>query len=133
MAPKPLRLNWLQFVVAALELPPDPRQRQFWARLARLQLIYSLAGLVFGAACILGGIGLFLHGVVGSSSWVGNFIGLQSKLSDAARGTVLFIVGLAVVWLTRFAVRIRQPIEINLRQPRPHARRTDAEHRRKAG
>jgi hypothetical protein len=108
-------LNWLQFVVAALELPPNPRERHFWGRLAVLQLIYSLAGLVFGLACIVGGILLFFHGVAGSSSWVGEFIGVQSKLSDAAPGTVLFVVGLAVVWLTRFAVRVRQPIDVELR------------------
>ena len=117
-------------MVAALELPPDPRERQFWARLARLQLIYSLAGLVFGLGCIVGGVGLFLHGVVGSSSWVGDFIGVRSNLSDAAPGTVLFIVGLAVVWLTRFTVRIRRPIEIQLNPPRPS--RHESEHRRKA-
>ena len=119
-------------MVAALELPPDPRERQLWARLARFQLIYSLAGLVFGLACILGGIGLFLHGVVGSSSWVGDFIGIRSRLSDAAPGTILFIVGLAVVWLTRFAVRVSRPIEIELRQPRHRHRRDEHERRRKA-
>jgi hypothetical protein len=108
-------LNWLQFVVAALELPPNPRERHFWGRLAVLQLIYSLAGLVFGLACVGGGILLFFHGVTGSSSWIGEFIGVQSKLSDAAPGTVLFVVGLAVVWLTRFAVRVRQPIDVELR------------------
>jgi hypothetical protein len=125
-------LNWLQFVVAALELPPNPRERQFWARLARLQLIYSLAGLVAGLGCIVGGIGLFLHGVVGSSSWISDFIGLHSRLSDAAPGTVLFIVGLAIVWLTRFTVRIRRPIEIELRPPRQPAKHTP-DQRRKAG
>lgn len=119
--------------MAALELPPDPRERHFWGRLALLQLIYSLAGLVFGLACIVGGIVLFLHGVVGSSSWVGGFIGVQSKLSDAAPGTVLFVVGLAVVWLTRFAVRVRQPIEIDLtRRFEPHGRREHPGRRRKA-
>src|SRR5438132_3976713 len=107
-----MKLNWLPFVLAVLELPPNPRERHFWGRLATLQLIYSLAGLVFGLACIVGGIGLFYHGVSGSSSWVGEFIGVQSKLSDAAPGTVLFVVGLVVVWLTRFAVRVRQPIDI---------------------
>ena len=117
---EPLTLNWLQFVVAALELPPNPRERHFWGRLAVLQLIYSLAGLVLGLACIVGGILLFFHGVAGSSSWVGEFIGVQSKLSDAAPGTVLFVVGLVVVWLTRFTVRVRQPIEIDLRR-RPEA------------
>jgi hypothetical protein len=125
-------LNWLQFVVAALELPPDPRERQFWARLAHLQLIYSLAGLVVGLTCIAGGIGLFLHGVVGTSSWIGDFIGVQSRLSDAAPGTVLFVVGLAVVWLTRFTVRIRRPIEIELRPPQQTTTRRDGERRRKA-
>src|SRR2546425_2081051 len=131
-------LTWLQFVVAALELPANPRERHFWGRLAILQLIYSMAGLLLGLACIIGGIVLFFHGVAGSSSWVGEFIGVQSKLSDAAPGTVLFVVGLAVVWLTRFAVRVRQPIEIDLRQrvqaaeQREHERRAH-ERRRKAG
>ena len=129
--------------MAALELPPDPRERHFWGRLAVLQLIYSLAGLVFGLACIVGGILLFFHGVAGSSSWVGEFIGVQSRLSDAAPGTVLFVVGLAVVWLTRFTVRVKQPIDIELRarvvaaeqlqhERREHERR-EHERRRKAG
>lgn len=129
--------------MAALELPPDPRERHFWGRLAVLQLIYSLAGLVLGLACIVGGILLFFHGVAGSSSWVGEVIGVQSKLSDAAPGTVLFVVGLAVVWLTRFAVRVKQPIDIELRarveaaeqlqnERREHERR-EHERRRKAG
>ena len=130
-------------MVAALELPPDPRERHFWGRLAVLQLIYSLSGLVLGLACIVGGILLFFHGVAGSSSWIGEFIGVQSKLSDAAPGTVLFVVGLAVVWLTRFAVRVRQPIDIELRarveaaEKREHDRREherrERERRRKAG
>lgn len=120
-------------MVAALELPPEPRQRQFWARLARLQLIYSLAGLVFGLGCIVGGLGLFLHGVVGSSSWIGEFVGIQSKLLDAAPGTVLFVVGLAVVWLTRFSVRVRQPIEIEIREPGRRSKHDDRERHRKTG
>ena len=126
-------LNWLQFVVAALELPPDPHERHFWGRLALLQLIYSLAGLLLGLACIVGGIALFFHGVAGSSSWVGQVIGVQSKLSDAAPGTVLFVVGLAVVWLTRFTVRVRQPIEIDLRERREAAEPHEPERRRRAG
>ena len=115
--------------MAALELPPNPRERHFWGRLAVLQLIYSLAGLVFGLACIAGGILLFFHGVAGSSSWVGEFIGVQSKLSDAAPGTVLFVVGLAVVWLTRFAVRVRQPIDVELRARVEAAERRESERR----
>jgi hypothetical protein len=67
--------------------------------------------------------------VAGSSSWVGEFIGVQSKLSDAAPGTVLFVVGLAVVWLTRFAVRVKQPIDIELRARARVADRPEHERR----
>jgi hypothetical protein len=133
VASKPRTLNWLQFFVAALELPPDPKARQLWTRLARLQLIYSLAGLVFGLGCIVGGLGLFLHGVVGSTSWVGDVIGIQSRLADAAPGTILFVIGLLVVWLTRFSVRFRPPIEIELNLPRERSRRHERDRRRKAG
>ncbi len=125
-------LAWLQFVVAALELPWNPRERHFWGRLVVLQLIYSLAGLLLGLACVIGGIVLFFHGVAGSSSWVGEFIGVRSKLSDAAPGTVLFVVGLAIVWLTRFAVRVRQPIEIDLRQRPELSERRESDGHRKA-
>jgi len=123
-------LNWLQLIVGVLELPADPRERHFWGRLAMLQLIYSLAGLVLGLACIVGGILLFFHGVAGSSSWVGEVIGVKSKLSDAAPGTVLFVVGLAVVWLTRFAVRVRQPIQIDLRERALGTQRRELSERR---
>jgi hypothetical protein len=55
---------------------------------------------------------------------------------------VLFVVGLAVVWLTRFTVRVKQPIDIELRarveaaeqlqhERREHERR-EHERRRKA-
>jgi len=121
-------LTGLQLTLVALELPPDPRERHFWSRLATLQLVYSLAGLVLGLACVIGGILLFFHGVVGTSSWVGEVIGVKSKLSDAAPGTVLFVVGLAVVFLTRFSVRVRQPIEIDLSD-----RRDLPDRRRRAG
>jgi hypothetical protein len=109
------KVNWLHLVVGALVLPPNPGERHFWGRLATLQLIYSLAGLLVGLACVVGGIVLFFHGVAGSTSWVGSVIGIQGKLSDAAPGTVLFVVGLLVVFLTRFDVRVRNRDELEIR------------------
>ena len=100
-------MKWLQFLLALIELPADPGERRLWSRLVRLQLAYSLAGLVLGLICVVGGILLFFHGVTGSTSWVGRFIGIQGWLSDAAPGTVLFVVGLLIVWITRFDVRVR--------------------------
>lgn len=116
------QVNWLHLVIGALELPPNPGERHFWGRLATLQLIYSLAGLVLGLACVVGGILLFFHGVAGSTSWVGGVIGIQGKLSDAAPGTVLFVVGLLVVFLTRFDVRVRQPDDLEIRLGAPERR-----------
>lgn len=124
-------MNWLQFLVALIEVPSDPGERRFWGRLARLQLAYSLAGLTVGVICVAGGILLFYHGVTGSTSWVGSVIGVgvRSGLSDAAPGTVLFVVGLLVVWITRFQIRIRGKgerlqIRIGGRDQRGQRRRT---------
>src|SRR5438132_1976187 len=72
----------------------------------RYHFIYSLGGLVVGLACVVSGVLLFFHGVTGSTSWIGSFIGAQSKLADAAPGTVLFVVGLFVIWATRFEIQI---------------------------
>jgi hypothetical protein len=66
------------------------------------ELIYSILGLLLGLACIVGGILLFFHGVTGSASWTAKFIGAESKLSDAAPGVVLFVVGGLIVFVTRF-------------------------------
>ena len=126
-------MNWFQFFVAALELPPDPKARQLWARLAHLQLIYSLAGLLVGLTCIVGGLGLFLHGVYGSSSWVGDFIGVKSRLADAAPGTILFVVGLLVVWVTRFSIRVRPLTNQERRQRQFPDYTTQRERRRRIG
>ena len=83
----------------------DPRTYQ---KFAQFHLIYSLSGLVLGFACVLGGIVLCLHGVVGSTSWTAKFLSAESNISDAAPGVVLFVVGLFVVWVTRFSVKVQK-------------------------
>ena len=80
----------------------------FWKRAVRYQLIYSMSGLVVGLACVIGGIVLFLHGVTGSITWIAEFLKLKSKVTDAAPGAILFIVGLFVVWVTRFGIKIEK-------------------------
>lgn len=68
-------------------------------------LIYSICGLVLGYICIIGGIFLFLNDVIGSSDWTASFFGLNSELTDAAPGTILFIVGLFIVAITRYSTK----------------------------
>ena len=118
-----MNMGWLQLLIAALELPSEPGERRFWSRLLTFQLIYSLAGLLVGLACVIAGVVLFLHGVTGSSSWVGEVIGARSKLSDAAPGTVLFIVGMLIVAITRFEIRIPDRRRRRQRAEGPERRR----------
>ncbi len=62
---------------------------------------YAMLGLVLGLLSIVGGIILFLKGVAGSTSWTANVLGLESKLTDAAPGAMLFVAGLFYVWVTK--------------------------------
>lgn len=86
-------------------VPRGLRGQDFWKLSVLLQLIYSLGGLVLGLVCIIGGIVLFLHGITGATSWTAKFIGAESSISDAAPGAILFVVGLFIVWITRFGVK----------------------------
>lgn len=72
------------------------------SQLSRNELFYSLSGLVVGLVCILGGIILFLNGIVGATSWTAKILGAESTVSDAAPGALLFIVGMFCVFITRY-------------------------------
>ncbi len=70
--------------------------------LARFQFYYSIAGLILGLLCMIGGITLFVLGVTGASDWYTNIWGAESRISQAAPGAILFIIGLFVVIFTRY-------------------------------
>jgi hypothetical protein len=91
-----------------LTVPQSLKDPHTYRELAKLQLIYSLFGLVLGLACVLGGMVLCLNGVAGSTSWTAQLVGAESKISDATPGVVLFVVGLFVVWVTRFSVNVQR-------------------------
>ena len=67
----------------------------------------EIGGLVLGAISMIAGTILFLFGIVGSTSWTAHLLGAESKISDAAPGSVLFVVGLFVVLISRFSMRIQ--------------------------
>jgi hypothetical protein len=71
-------------------------------------LIYSLTGLVAGLVIALGGVILFLYGIAGNTRWAISMLAIDSELSDAAPGTILFVVGLLVVCATRFDIRSKK-------------------------
>jgi uncharacterized membrane protein len=75
-------------------------------RLSRHHLYYSLAGLLVGFVCILGGIALLLVGVTGAVDLGITFGQSKGSLSGAAPGVFLFVVGVGIVFITAFGVRI---------------------------
>jgi len=91
-----------------VEVPSELTDKSFWDKVALYQVIYSIAGLILGMVCMLGGIFLFLRGVTGSVSWTANLIGAESSLTNAAPGVILFIVGLFTVLITKFDVAVKQ-------------------------
>jgi hypothetical protein len=107
--PRPKKRDaYLSSNIEWIQIPYEVKDPELWREATRYQFIYSLAGLVLGLTCIIGGIILFLHGVTGSTSWTAKVIGLESNISDAAPGAVLFIVGLFIVFITRFVVKTKR-------------------------
>lgn len=91
---------------------------QYHQTIMRYRLIYSIGGLFLGLSCIIGGVILFLRGVTGATSWTARFIGASSQVSDAAPGAVLFIVGLFLVWVTRYRSPSISSAGVSLRRGR---------------
>jgi TRAP-type C4-dicarboxylate transport system permease small subunit len=71
----------------------------------KLKFAYSMVGLAVGLACIGAGVVLGLNGVAGHTSWTASVFGLSTNLNDAAPGVIVFVVGIFMVFLTRFKVR----------------------------
>lgn len=91
-----------------VETHPDLKDKEFWKKAILYQVVYSLAGLILGLVCMIGGIILFLRGVTGSTSWTADILGTKSSIADAAPGVILFIVGLFIVLITKFDVSIKK-------------------------
>jgi len=95
-----------RLMMKSIIVPKKMDAPDVWDKIIICQLIYSLAGLVLGLVCIIGGIVLFFNNITGSTSWVAKIIGLNSSVTNAAPGAVLFIVGLFIVYITKFDVKV---------------------------
>lgn len=72
------------------------------------QLIYSLTGLLVGVLCIVAGLVLFLMGVTGNVGWQISIPGVESNLANATPGVVVFVVGLLIVFITRYTFSVHK-------------------------
>lgn len=81
----------------------------------KLKFFYSVIGLIIGLCCIISGTILGLSGVVGHTTFAASIIGLNTQLTDAAPGVIVFVVGIFIVWITKFKVdhRFEEPPELN--------------------
>lgn len=104
MITNPNQPNVTPVQTAGVKLPSDVKDADLWKEAIRNEARYSMTGLLVGMFCILAGMVLLLHGVVGSVSWTTKLLGLETAISDAAPGTVLFIIGLLVIFLTKHNV-----------------------------
>jgi hypothetical protein len=75
--------------------------------LSRYELYYATAGLGVGFLCIVAGVFLCLSGAIGKTAWVVKVLGAESKLTDAAPGIVLAVVGFLLICVTRFTVKVK--------------------------
>ncbi|AXS83572.1 hypothetical protein [Marinobacter sp. Arc7-DN-1] len=98
-----MRRNQRDDVLQCLVDPSTDKNTQI--KLAKYQLIYSLSGLILGLGCMIGGFFLFIAGVAGDVDWSLNILGGESKITNAAPGAVLFIVGLFLILITKFKFR----------------------------
>lgn len=70
----------------------------------KLKFAYSVCGLLLGLVCILTGLALGLAGVAGHTNFTASLLGLNTQLTDAAPGVVVFVVGIFMVFISRFKV-----------------------------
>ncbi|HCH3500967.1 TPA: hypothetical protein NKU61_004441 [Vibrio parahaemolyticus] len=92
--------NEIKKVSYCLISPDTDEQTQL--ALARYQLIYSAIGLLLGLACVVGGMYLFIIGINSDINWSIKVLESESTLVNAAPGAMLFLVGLIVVYVTKF-------------------------------
>lgn len=61
-----------------------------------------MSGLLSGIVAVISGSYLFINGVFGKTSFFASVFGNEVYLSDAAPGTVLFVIGLFLIIVTRY-------------------------------
>ena len=79
---------------------------EFEMQALRYRFIYSMAGLVLGLLCMIGGAALIFFGITGAISWTTKILGSESTVANAGPGVILFIIGLFVTIATRYKVKV---------------------------
>jgi hypothetical protein len=92
--------------VEEVEVPPDI-DPEVIKEAVRAQRTVSIIGYVVGGIAVLAGIAIFALGLSEAIEWEIEGFGLSSKVQTSAAGVVIAIIGLLVIMVSRFSVRIR--------------------------
>jgi hypothetical protein len=82
-------------------------ENQLLADLSRHELEYSKFGLATGVVLAALGVGTFIWGALSPTELTMGLPGLKVEVLGGA-GVVLFVLGTAVVWITRRQVKIKR-------------------------
>ena len=67
----------------------------------------AFPGLLLSLAVLLVGCSLFYVGISGNVARVARALGLTIEIAEASPGALLFVVGLLMVWATRYKVSVK--------------------------
>jgi hypothetical protein len=95
------------YILKNVEVPPNATKSSFWTKVVKYEFVYALIGLSIGLICIIGGAFLFLIGISGNLNLKLEIFGMKGNLSNAMPGAVLFLIGLFVIGITKFTVKIK--------------------------
>jgi hypothetical protein len=76
-------------------------------KLIAQQFAVSMVSLVLGALATTAGVVLTMLGLTGTIQWSFSGFGINSKLANASPGIFLCVVGVLIIALNRFVVKIR--------------------------
>jgi hypothetical protein len=86
---------------------PSRLSERYWAKATRYHFWYSVIGLAIGALSLSLGVTLLFHGIIGRTNWTASVLGVHSELSDAASGVVFGVIGLLIVAVTKYQIKLR--------------------------
>lgn len=81
------------------------KNTKFNRRIIDFQFIYSILGLMSGLVFVFCGLYLSMNGSNEGTTWVSNFLGFNTEMSNATPPIVLFVLGVAIIYITRFKVK----------------------------
>ncbi len=107
MAEKKAKSNLLNIdhLAKTVNIENEKLSESFWKKVIKYQFIISIIGMIIGLMLSFLGLILTISGIYPSSEWIFDIIGLKSKISNAAPGVILIVVGLLTIYFSRFKIQ----------------------------